>query len=411
MQIHHLFTLKLFAIASITACLVACGGGGAAAIGSDSASSSNNSETASKDSSSGESATEHSSSDAEHSSESEGSGSGSGFATSSKTATNAANGQALYTAFCASCHGASYTAARNYSSTLSAIARNKGNMGYLSTSIQTAQANDIATYLTYGAGTAPTTPTRTSQTISFGSPGDQTLRATALSLAATASSGLGVSITSSTPTVCSVSAAALNLLGVGTCTLTASQLGDAAFAAAAPVTVSFAVTAAAGPSLRAQTISFASPGNQMLGSAAPALVATASSNLPISFASATPSVCSVSGALLTPRQAGTCTLAANQAGDATYAAAATVSNSFFVVADNAAAGKIAYNQLINGQSCTSCHGVPGSQPSSLILSAANADVVLSSAITNNVGGMGVLNGLYTPQQLRDIAAYLATPGI
>jgi mono/diheme cytochrome c family protein len=188
-------------------------------------------------------------------------------------------------------------------------------------------------------------------------------------------------------------------------------LGDAAFAAATPVTVSFAVTAAAGPSLKTQSISFTSPGNQTLGIAAPALVATASSNLLISFASATPSVCSVSGAQLTLRQAGTCTLAANQVGDAAYAAAVTVSNSFYVVADNAAAGKIAYNQLINGQSCASCHGVPGSQPTSLILSAANADVVLSSAIMNNVGAMGILNAQYTPQQLRDIAAYLATPGI
>lgn len=389
MQIHRLSTLRLFVIAAITTCLAACGGGGA---------NSNNDNGDSEDK-------KYSSSDSEHSSSS----GGSGFATSTNTTTNAANGQTLYAAYCASCHGASYTSAKNYSSTLSAIARNKGGMGYLSASIQTSQANDIATYLTYGVST-PTT-TLTSQTISFGSPGNQTLGATALTLTATASSGLSVTVTSSTSTVCGVNGSALNLLGAGTCTLTASQLGNSVYAAATPVTVSFAVTAAAGPSLTAQTISFASPGNQMLGTAAPALVATATSNLPVSFASATPSVCSVNGTLLTLNRAGTCTVAANQAGNASYAAATTVSNSFYVVATNAAAGKTAYNQVINGQSCASCHGVPGSQPTSLILSAANADVVLNSAIINNVGNMGVLSGQYTPQQLLDIAAYLATPGI
>jgi mono/diheme cytochrome c family protein len=172
------------------------------------------------------------------------------------------------------------------------------------------------------------------------------------------------------------------------------------------------VTVPVGPTLSAQTIAFASPGNLPLGSTTPALAATATSGLAVSFASATPSVCSVSGTTLSLRLPGTCTVVANQPGDATYAAAATVSNTFYAVAINAAAGKAAYNlAMTNGQSCASCHGVPGSQPTSLILSAANADVVLGSAILNNVGGMGALNGLYTQQQILDITAYLATPGL
>ncbi|HEY8907639.1 MAG TPA: cytochrome c [Rhodoferax sp.] len=98
----------------------------------------------------------------------------------------------MYSAYCASCHGASFAAAQNYASTLNAIARNKGGMGYLSSSIQTAQANDIATYLTYGAtSTTPSqTPTLTAQTILFTSPGNQTLSSTAVTLTASASSGL-----------------------------------------------------------------------------------------------------------------------------------------------------------------------------------------------------------------------------
>lgn len=334
-----------------------------------------------------------------------------GLATSTKAATNAVAGQALYVAYCANCHGASFASARNYASTLSAIARDKGGMGTLSASIQTAQANDIATYLSNGVGTSSASQLLAQQSISFAAPGSQMLGATPTPLSASASSGLAVTITSSTPTVCSVNGSTLGLLAVGTCTLTASQLGNASYAAAPPVSFSIAVVAAAGPNKTTQSITFATPGNQMLANPAPALIATASSGLPVSFASATPSVCAVNGGTLTLRQAGTCSVVANQPGDASYAAAATQTRSFYVVAAGAAAGKAAYNQVIGGQSCVGCHGLPGSQPASLILSAANADVVLASAIQNNVGGMGALQGRYTPQQILDITAYLATPGI
>jgi hypothetical protein len=211
---------------------------------------------------------------------------------------------------------------------------------------------------------------------------------------------------SSTPTVCSANGTALTLLSVGTCTLTASQMGNAYYAAASPVTITFAVNAATGA---AQSIIFSSPvGNQQFDIPAPALVASATSGLPVSFASATTSVCLVNGTALTWRQPGTCAITGIQAGDATWAAAPTVSNSFYVVASNAAAGKAAYNQVIKNLSCAGCHG---SQPNATALLAANADVLLNNAIANNLGGMGSLSGNYNQQQILDIVAYLATPGI
>jgi mono/diheme cytochrome c family protein len=371
--------IKFSTIAAITVLFTACGGGGGADGGS----------------------------------ESQNEGHVSSFSSSTNAATDGTSGQALYAAYCTSCHGASYSPAKNYASTLSAIARNKGGMGYL-TNIQTSQANDIATYLTYGAPASSANPTLSTQTITFASPGNQTLGTTTAALTASSSSGLSVTMTSSTPAVCSVSGTAITLLASGTCNLTASQIGDASFAAASPVTRSFSVAAAPG---LAQTISFTSPGQQtidvgVLPLITTSLVAMASSNLPVTFSSVTPSICAVSGSTLTLRLPGTCSITVNQAGDATYATATTVSYAFNVVASIAAAGKAAYKQVINGQSCASCHGVPGSQPTSLILNAANKDLVLSNAIINNIGGMGVLNdGRYTPQQIRDIAAYLATPGI
>jgi mono/diheme cytochrome c family protein len=295
-------------------------------------------------------------------------------------------------------------------------------MGYLSASIQSAQANDIATYLAFGVADSsvpatpatpvtPPPPALTSQTITFNSPGDQMMGGAALTLMASSSSGLRVTFASSTPAVCMVNGAALNLLTVGTCTLTAAQLGDATFAAATPVNASFSVKVATGPSLSAQSITFASPGNQLMSNAAPTLIASASSGLAVSFASATPSICNVNGNAMSWWQSGTCTVVANQAGDASFSAATPVSNSFYVIAPNAADGKIAYNQVANGLSCSSCHGTPGSQATSQILAAANADLVLTRAILNNLGGMGVLSGNYTHQQIVDIASYLSTPGI
>ena len=165
------------------------------------------------------------------------------------------------------------------------------------------------------------------QTISFASPGNQTLGTAPAALVATATSGLAVSFASATSGVCTVSGTTLTLVAVGTCTITANQAGNATYAAATAVSISFAVAAAP---LTAQTISFASPGNQTLGTAPAALVATATSGLPVSFASATPGVCTVSGSTLVLVAAGTCTIDASQAGNATFAAAATVSRSVTV---------------------------------------------------------------------------------
>ncbi|MET3438591.1 IPT/TIG domain-containing protein, partial [Sphingomonas sp. 1185] len=80
----------------------------------------------------------------------------------------------------------------------------------------------------------------------------------------------------------------------------------------------------------AQTITFADPGAQNFGTT-PILTASVSSGLALAFTSATTGVCTVSSAgVLTFVTVGTCTINADQAGDATYQAAATVSRSFTV---------------------------------------------------------------------------------
>ena len=164
------------------------------------------------------------------------------------------------------------------------------------------------------------------QTISFTSPGGQTLGSATPALRASATSGLAVSFVSTTPAVCDAAGTTLTLVATGTCTVVASQAGNSTYAAAAPVSQSFGVAAAA------QSITFTSPGTQTLGLTPAALVATSTSGLVVSFASGTPSVCTVSGTTLTLVAAGTCTVSASQPGNATFAAAATVTNSFTVAA-------------------------------------------------------------------------------
>ena len=60
------------------------------------------------------------------------------------------------------------------------------------------------------------------------------------------------------------------------------------------------------------------------------LFATASSGLPVGYSSTTPTVCTVSGSVVTPKTAGTCTIQATQSGNADYNAAAPVGRSFTV---------------------------------------------------------------------------------
>jgi len=162
------------------------------------------------------------------------------------------------------------------------------------------------------------------QTITFATPANRVLGGGAFALGAYASSGLAVSYTSLTTGVCAVAGDMVTLLAAGTCTLAADQAGNDAYAPAPREIRSFQV-------LLAQSIEFAPLVDRPLGSGSFALVATAvPSGLPVSFASATPSICTVAGASVTLVAAGTCTIVASQDGNANYAPAPDEARSFTV---------------------------------------------------------------------------------
>jgi len=168
------------------------------------------------------------------------------------------------------------------------------------------------------------TVNQATQTIAFPSLNNVAFGVAPFTISATASSGLPVSFASTTPAVCTVSGATVTLASTGTCTIQATQGGNANYSAAAPVSSSFSVTSSM------QTITFSAIANTVFGAAPFTISATASSGLPVSFASTTPGVCNVSGTTVTLAGAGTSTIQATQVGNSTYAAAPAVNNSFTV---------------------------------------------------------------------------------
>jgi hypothetical protein len=113
-------------------------------------------------------------------------------------------------------------------------------------------------------------------------------------------------------------------LSAGIHTLTAHYSGDERSLGSTSNGVAIQVLAAS------QTITFASLSNVTLGIAPFTVTATASSGLPVAFASTTSSVCTVAGNLVTIGGPGTCSITANQAGNANFLAAPSVAQSFVV---------------------------------------------------------------------------------
>jgi trimeric autotransporter adhesin len=74
-------------------------------------------------------------------------------------------------------------------------------------------------------------------------------------------------------------------------------------------------------------------------------------------------------------------------------------------------GKILYNQIVSGTSCSNsgCHGTDPTLGQNKINNGKNNPTLILSAINANTGGMGIYKGIFTTAQLTDIAAYIANP--
>ena len=240
------------------------------------------------------------------------------------------------------------------------------------------------------------TVTQTAQTITFGTLSNKTLGSAPFTVSASASSGLPVSFASETSSICTVSVSTVTLVAVGTCTIQATQAGNTTYGAATPVSQSFQVTQAT------QTITFGALANRVFGTAQFTVSATASSGLPVSFASTTLTVCTVAGNTVTLVAVGACTIQATQAGNSNYAAATAVNQSFQVTQ---ASQTITFGVLTNrtfgtasfAVSATTSSGLPVSFASltSAVCTVSVATVTLVSAGTCTIQAMQAGNIDYT----------------
>lgn len=182
------------------------------------------------------------------------------------------------------------------------------------------------------AGISNTVTPMGNQTISFDAQAGQTYSpggTFAIDPPAVASSGLEVVYGSTTPTVCSVSGTSMSILAAGTCTITADQPGDTAWNPAPQVEQSLTIAQAS------QTLTFPTQveterwfhAGEMFEISPLATSDEPNSGESIVYSSLAPGVCSVAGTTVTMVSGGLCTLAADQAGNADYMAAAQATTS------------------------------------------------------------------------------------
>jgi alpha-tubulin suppressor-like RCC1 family protein len=188
-----------------------------------------------------------------------------------------------------------------------------------------------ATDANYNAATGTVTITVTigSQSITFGTAPTVTVGGTGTVSATGGASGNPVTFTSTTPAVCTVAGSTVTGVTAGTCTIAGNQAGNANYSAAPQVTLTFSVTAALLP----QSITFTNTPRTFSGCACSISATGGASGNPVLFSSLTPAVCSVGGVFgntITGLTAGTCTIAANQAGNASYNAAPQITQSLTV---------------------------------------------------------------------------------
>jgi len=212
----------------------------------------------------------------------------------------------------------------------------------------------------YGTTRGVITISKAAQTITFASIPSKFVGSGPFTVAPSSTSNLTVALSSSNTAVATVSGFSISPIGVGTTTISATQAGDTNYLAAATVTQILTATTAP----IAQTIAFAALSPRRVASLKDvysaasviasstslsfvdatsvaqanarsngsfALVATASSGLPVTFTSTVTAVATIVGNICTPVTPGVTSIVAAQAGSTAYSAASTVTQSLVIV--------------------------------------------------------------------------------
>ena len=172
-----------------------------------------------------------------------------------------------------------------------------------------------------------TTRPEPAQSISFSAPASGTAGGSAGLSATGGGSGNPVVFTadpSGGPGVCTVSGTTVTYTAAGTCVIDANQAGNGHYADAPQVQRTITVNAIP------QSISFIAPASGTVRGSAGLSATGGGSGNPVVFSSGSSKVCTVSGATVAYIAAGSCVIAANQAGNARFADAPQVQRTITV---------------------------------------------------------------------------------
>ena len=141
-----------------------------------------------------------------------------------------------------------------------------------------------------------------------------------------------------------------------------------------------------------QTITFGALASRTLAQSPFTVSATASSGLPVSFTSGTPAVCTAggtNGSTITLLSVGTCTIVANQAGNASFSAAPPVSQSFAVTAVPTGAITIDKTVFKDGRGTQTTSAFSTAAAGELLVAFVSADGPVAGGQTATVTGGGL----------------------
>ncbi len=166
------------------------------------------------------------------------------------------------------------------------------------------------------------------QTITFGTAPSIAVGGNGMVSATGGLSGNAVTFTSNTSAVCTVAGNVVTGITAGSCIIAANQSGNANYSVAAQVTQTFSIGTGS------QTITFGIAPTLAVGGTGMVSATGGLSGNAVTFTSNTPTICTVSGNVVTGLAVGTCTVAANQPGNANYNAAPVVTQNIIVTVTN-----------------------------------------------------------------------------
>lgn len=254
--------------------------------------------------------------------------------------------------------------------------------------------------------TLPLTISKSYQTITFSDLPAYTFGSSAVTLGASSNSGLAVTYATSDANIASVVGNTLTINNAGQCYITASAAGDANHFSATPIQKLVTVNKAN------QIVSFDVITDKVYGDGAFTLSAAASTSLPVTFSSSTPTKLIISGNSATIAGTGVYTITATQSGTSNYNVATatrtvTVNKATLTVtADNKSRLygdanpilTISYSGFVNGDTKYELVSIPTASTTGIITSTVADYPITIGAITDLNYSLVYRSGILTITQ-------------